>query len=566
MVRKGDTLIEVCLAIGIFSLVAIGIASVMSSGTAGSQTALETTLAREEIDAQAEALRFVHSAYMSSKNADTNSYAKLWEKITKGATRAGSVSNYNYSPSDCKALYDGGTLASQKAFVLNPRILNEGEKAYISYNTDRSKFSPTTTYPRLLYGTPDGSLLDSGGTVLTRAEGIYVIAVEDNDTNIVVGQDTVKQTAFYDFYIRSCWYGADAERPTAISTVIRLYDPPASSGAPAIKEKYQRISFHANAAQYSNLINVPSTITLYAGQRTPDGLPAINSPRFLYWVDEDGVEFQAGEIIQAPYTIESNIYVNLYAVLSDIPWSVRYHTTDSSGVYKGSFPPPAGGDTRTDTCEVFDEACENSYVIPEKFFTTEAPQRSGYRFIGWSKNPNSSSATYTASQPYVGQLNGNLDLYAVWDSSDEIIKARLTWGGSPSDLDSHVTGAKPDGSFFHTYYGSRTYSEGITIASLDQDITSGYGPETVTLHTQGGRNYYYYVYCYSSCSKISGATVTVTNETTGETYSFYSDNSVGFGRYWNVFAYIDGRMVTPGPNRGTTSSSSPDTSYSGYGV
>ena len=74
MIKKGDTLIEVCIAIGIFSLVAIGVASVMSSGTAGSQTALETTITRKEIDAQGDALRFIHESYISGKNsADDNS-------------------------------------------------------------------------------------------------------------------------------------------------------------------------------------------------------------------------------------------------------------------------------------------------------------------------------------------------------------------------------------------------------------------------------------------------------------------------------------------------------------
>ena len=53
MVKKGDTLVEVTLAIGIFSMIAIAVASVMSGGTASAQLALETTLAREEIDTQA---------------------------------------------------------------------------------------------------------------------------------------------------------------------------------------------------------------------------------------------------------------------------------------------------------------------------------------------------------------------------------------------------------------------------------------------------------------------------------------------------------------------------------
>ena len=62
MIKKGDTLVEVTLAVGIFSMIAIAVVAVMSNGTSESQTALETTLAREEIDTQVEALRFIQAA------------------------------------------------------------------------------------------------------------------------------------------------------------------------------------------------------------------------------------------------------------------------------------------------------------------------------------------------------------------------------------------------------------------------------------------------------------------------------------------------------------------------
>lgn len=77
MVKKGDTLIEVTLAVGIFSMIAIAVVSVLSSSTSGAQTALESTLTREEIDAQAEALRFIQN---SAVNGDSR-YKKLWDAI-----------------------------------------------------------------------------------------------------------------------------------------------------------------------------------------------------------------------------------------------------------------------------------------------------------------------------------------------------------------------------------------------------------------------------------------------------------------------------------------------------
>ena len=82
--RKGDTLIEVAFAIGIFSLVAITVVAVISASTSAAQASLETTLTREDIDSQAEALRFIHDSYIngiqSAKTGD-NKYENLWKRI-----------------------------------------------------------------------------------------------------------------------------------------------------------------------------------------------------------------------------------------------------------------------------------------------------------------------------------------------------------------------------------------------------------------------------------------------------------------------------------------------------
>ena len=60
MRNRGDTIIEVLLAVTIFSLVAVGSMVLMNRGVAMAQQSLETTLVRQQIDAQAEMLRFVH--------------------------------------------------------------------------------------------------------------------------------------------------------------------------------------------------------------------------------------------------------------------------------------------------------------------------------------------------------------------------------------------------------------------------------------------------------------------------------------------------------------------------
>ena len=209
---------------------------------------------------------------------------------------------------------------------------------------------------------------------------------------------------------------------------------------------------------------------------------------------------------------------------------------------------------------------ELNYSIPN----ISKPKQSGWSFSGWcseyiEKGEGCPADKFYRSGDRYGVVTKSMTFYAVWSEYDLIIDAKLTWGASPRDLDSHVEGQKSDGSYFHTYFSNKSYSEGVTIASLDRDVTSGYGPETITLHTLGGRNYYYYIKNWTSNSKIPNATVLVTVKDPGTnttwTHTFNSNDSSGNGRFWNVFAYKDGEIVTPRSDYGTTSTDSPNTSY-----
>ena len=243
MIKKGDTLIEVTIAVGIFSMVAIAIVSVMTASTSNAQTALETTLAREEIDAQAEALRFIHAAYTNTKDDPNNKYTKLWQKI-KAATNdlkneeptvIAKYVQYN-TPKSCANVLDYSTLQNQNAFILNVNKLDDFtdtsiESVFISSTNAsiRNRFAEATTYPRILYGSVNDEqilIADNIGQDLVRAEGIFIVGVKDPKNTIIVAKDGVaNKVAYYDFYIRTCWYGADANTPTIISTLIRLSDP-----------------------------------------------------------------------------------------------------------------------------------------------------------------------------------------------------------------------------------------------------------------------------------------------------------------------------------------------------
>lgn len=250
--KRGDTLIEVLLAVGIFSMVAVAVVAVMSSGTSSAQTSLETTLAREEIDAQAEALRFIHASYVAEKGSESQSFKDLWDTIIAKAVVLSDLPDggedlLQYSPTDCSALYKDEGEARKRGFVINMRRISNQLNAtwdatdlsstinndmIIGGNIkqgDDYKINQASTYPHLIFGTnsdntDDDELTETDGEkTLHRAEGIYIVAVKDPNSTTIAG-DTNK-SAYYDFYIRTCWYGTSDQNPSTISTVMRLYDP-----------------------------------------------------------------------------------------------------------------------------------------------------------------------------------------------------------------------------------------------------------------------------------------------------------------------------------------------------
>jgi hypothetical protein len=127
----------------------------------------------------------------------------------------------------------------------------------------------------------------------------------------------------------------------------------------------------------------------------------------------------------------------------------------------------------------------------------------------------------------------------------------LTWGESPSDLDSHLTGPLADGTRFHMFYtysgiDSSPWPETVT---LDLDDVTSYGPETTTLLQQISGIYRFSVHDYSDRYSTdsyelsnSGAQVRV-YQNTGLVASFNVPPNTG-GTLWTVFEMSNG-VISP---------------------
>jgi len=133
------------------------------------------------------------------------------------------------------------------------------------------------------------------------------------------------------------------------------------------------------------------------------------------------------------------------------------------------------------------------------------------------------------------------------------MRAVLTWGRNPSDLDSHLSYKNN-----HIYYNSKIGTK----AHLDVDDTTSYGPETITIvKKKEGQKYVYAVHDYSHKTNPSskslgnsGATVRVyIGQTLVRTYKATPQKT---GNIWVVFGIDEnGAFKDINSYTGTTHSS-----------
>lgn len=179
----------------------------MNQGTALAQRSLEIGLVRQQIDAQADALRYLGRAYVADYGK--NGFAThMWERVVQDhavgqAQRFDAVADNN----DCHI-----PSAAEQAFAvdisnIDPKKLesNPGLNPILIPTTD------TATYARVRYD-PD-----------PKAEGIWIQAVRS--PKVIGGGDGKERPGFYDFHIRACWHTPGQAPPVTLGTIVRVYEP-----------------------------------------------------------------------------------------------------------------------------------------------------------------------------------------------------------------------------------------------------------------------------------------------------------------------------------------------------
>lgn len=197
--ERGDTIIEVVFAFIIFSMVAIGSLAIMNQGIATGERALEVDLVRNEVNAQAEALRFIHEARVASP---TSSSAATWSRLVssngEGLAQEGASPYAELTADgDCKLPGD-----SYRPFIVNARTAQ-------IWDGELEVEGTLPPYSQVVYN-------EASPTVIDAAYGIWVESVPSS-------VPLVKR--FVDFHIRACWPSPGSAKPMTIGTIVRLYDP-----------------------------------------------------------------------------------------------------------------------------------------------------------------------------------------------------------------------------------------------------------------------------------------------------------------------------------------------------
>lgn len=186
--NRGDTLVEVLLGVTIFSLVAVIALETMNRGMAIAQYSSETTLVRQQVDAQAEMLRYAHDM----KN-DT------WKKLVDNNSVSVSAVNGNE-----------GNLGVEKC----PDDFSTKEFALAATPSLASKIS-------ILNNPGDYKAAETYARVDSDTKKTYGISVRLVKPSTATGS---RDSNKYDAYIKACWMPVGSKMPATIGTIVRLYD------------------------------------------------------------------------------------------------------------------------------------------------------------------------------------------------------------------------------------------------------------------------------------------------------------------------------------------------------
>lgn len=191
---RGDTIVETVLAFAIFGALVVTVTTTMNRSIAAAQRSLEITLVRQQIDSQADLLRYARDNELPA-----------WQAVKD---KVGDVGSDKLTGSFVDGCPEVGNLPASAFFMyLNTSDSPDLDSTVLVADVGGSSFTQASYVSEVDYSTDT-----------PESRGMWVVPVWAE------GSSASSSVKAYDMYIRTCWDTVGQNTPLALSTIVRLYD------------------------------------------------------------------------------------------------------------------------------------------------------------------------------------------------------------------------------------------------------------------------------------------------------------------------------------------------------
>lgn len=244
----------------------------------------------------------------------------------------------------------------------------------------------------------------------------------------------------------------------------------------------------------------------------------------LFRYDNDAIAWQQGNaaaLVSGPPAY----YSGTISALGTWSASVAYPSVNISGCIKDEFGIPVFAARVTAAGENYNGTAI-AYSGVDGTFSVKARQNSSVLI-------NASNANSVSNSVLVTTNTGDSAISQCLLLGRAQATVKLTWGASPSDLDSHLY--TPSGA--HIYYVSKGSLTAAPYAALDVDDITSFGPEVVTITQLAAGQYKYMVHNFSGTFSPgqTASPARVELRVAGRTHIFAPPSGEGANLWWHVF-------------------------------
>ncbi|TGN19378.1 SdrD B-like domain-containing protein [Leptospira idonii] len=300
-----------------------------------------------------------------------------------------------------------------------------------------------------------------------------------------------------------------------------------ASGATSFTNATQYTIFNINAGRWKVRF-------VASGYKTVEGIVDIQADATTNF---DIITFVPGT--QTPGAISGRALSALYNTgVCDLTARIRPGVNVKSGSY--------AIDGAGATIAAVKTATDGSYAIPNV-----PPGNYTLEVSGSGKSGNCSSTVEAYSTTYRtvvaagSETPANQNILVSPVLGDSEMRVVLSWGAKPRDLDSHLQYSATNSG--DRIVWNRKAPLGAGNGELDYDITTGYGPETISLKgsiwSQAVRYYSIYNWSGEANMGVSGATVRVFKGSIGEVRN-YAISPSHSNRWWKLFCVSADKSIT----------------------